>query len=321
MRKVILLRGFIVVSGAAWAHHSYGATYNTKQEIKLEGKLVQSVPQSALVRAPRSTDTGGAMQRWAVEWAGTSQLANTGVTRESLKVGDQVVITARPSRVSGEYRVLMVRLTRPSDGFTWGSRGGEVVDRNCNSEFRMQNSAEEPPCRRRSRFACILHAAFCIVIVLSSTRRSTRSEAAPARRSGRHTRDGAALDLTGYWVSVITEDWRYRMVTPKSGVFDSIPLNGEGRKVGMRWDPARTKPPAKRAGPTPRPTSCGCRAACTSPGATRTPCRSRPDAGTQTRLLNFASATAAAAPSWQGHSVAQWEYAPGGGAVPRVSAT
>ena len=130
MRKVILLLvGFIVVSGAAWAHHSYGATYNTKQEIKLEGKLVQFVyrnPHSFVhLEAP---DTGGAMQRWAVEWAGTSQLANTGVTRESLKVGDQVVITARPSRVSGEYRVLMVRLIRPSDGFTWGSRGGEVVD-------------------------------------------------------------------------------------------------------------------------------------------------------------------------------------------------
>jgi len=130
MRTVMLLLfGFTVAASAAWAHHSYGATYNTKQEIKLEGKLVQFVyrnPHSFVhVEAP---DNGGAMQRWAVEWAGTSQLANTGVTRESLKVGDQVVITARPSRVSGEYRVLMVRLTRPSDGFTWGSRGGEVVD-------------------------------------------------------------------------------------------------------------------------------------------------------------------------------------------------
>jgi len=130
MRTVMLLLfGFTVAASAAWAHHSYGATYNTKQEIKLEGKLVQFVyrnPHSFVhLEAP---DTAGAMQRWAVEWAGTSQLANTGVTRESLKVGDQVLITARPSRVNGEYRVLMVRLTRPSDGFTWGSRGGEVVD-------------------------------------------------------------------------------------------------------------------------------------------------------------------------------------------------
>ena len=57
--------------------------------------------------------------------------------------------------------------------------------------------------------------------------------AAPSGRGAR------ALDLTGYWVSVITEDWKYRMVTPKKGVFDAIPLSPEGRKVGQAWDPAR----------------------------------------------------------------------------------
>ena len=131
MRQVmLLLGGFLIAAGSvASAHHSYGATYEVRKEIKLEGKLVQFVyrnPHSFVhVQAP---DESGAMQRWAVEWSGTSQLANTGVTRESLKVGDQIVVLARPSRVAGEYRALMVRLTRPSDGFTWGSRGGEVVD-------------------------------------------------------------------------------------------------------------------------------------------------------------------------------------------------
>ena len=129
MRKVILLLcAFLAGGSAAWAHHSYGATYNSKKEIKLEGKLVQFVyrnPHSFVhVTAPDET---GAMQRWAVEWSGTSQLANSGVTRESLKVGDAVVITARPSRVSTEYRALMLRLVRPSDGFSWGTRG-EAVD-------------------------------------------------------------------------------------------------------------------------------------------------------------------------------------------------
>jgi hypothetical protein len=50
------------------------------------------------------------------------------VTRESLKVGDQVVVVGRPSRVPGEFRALMVTLKRPLDGFTWGSRSGEAVD-------------------------------------------------------------------------------------------------------------------------------------------------------------------------------------------------
>ena len=130
MRNLILLfSGFLVAAGAASAHHSYGATYDTKKEIKLEGKLAQFVyrnPHSFVhMTAP---DEHGTVQRWAVEWSGTSQLANDGVTRESLKVGDAIVVTARPSRVPNEYRVLMVRLIRPSDGFTWGSRGGQVVD-------------------------------------------------------------------------------------------------------------------------------------------------------------------------------------------------
>ena len=130
MRKIILLLcAFLIGGSAAWAHHSYGATYNSKKEIKLEGKLVQFVYRNphSFVHMTAPDDTG-AMQRWAVEWSGTSQLANSGVTRESLKVGDAVVVTARPSRVSSEYRALMLRLVRPSDGFSWGSRGGEVVD-------------------------------------------------------------------------------------------------------------------------------------------------------------------------------------------------
>ena len=48
----------------------------------------------------------------------------------------------------------------------------------------------------------------------------------------------APIDLTGNWVSVVTEDWRWRMVTPPKGDFASVPLNAEGQKVGNSWDPA-----------------------------------------------------------------------------------
>jgi hypothetical protein len=130
MRKMLLLVVGVAVtaSTATFAHHSYSATYDVAKEVTLEGKLVQFVyrnPHSFVtVQAP---DPKGTQQRWAVEWSGTGQLASQGVTRDSLKVGDQVVIVGRPSRVSGEYRVLMVSLKRPLDGFTWGSRG-ETVD-------------------------------------------------------------------------------------------------------------------------------------------------------------------------------------------------
>ena len=131
MRRVVyLLIGAALFAGAAAsAHHSYAATYDVSNEIKLEGKLVQFVYRNphSFVHV-QAADQSGAQQRWAVEWAGTGQLAEAGVQRDTLKVGDGVVIVGRPSRVRGEYRALMVRLTRPSDGFTWGGRAGQVVD-------------------------------------------------------------------------------------------------------------------------------------------------------------------------------------------------
>ena len=129
MRRILLavFAGALMTATAASAHHSYAATYDVTHEITLEGKLVQFV-----YRNPHSfvhvvtTDDKGATERWAVEWSGTTQLNNAGVTKESLKVGDVVVIRARPSRVSGEFRALMLNLKRPSDGFTWGSAGQQV---------------------------------------------------------------------------------------------------------------------------------------------------------------------------------------------------
>ena len=63
-----------------------------------------------------------------MEWSGTGQLGGQGITRETLRVGDQIVIVGRPSRVPGEFRLLMVSLKRPLDGFSWGARSGEAVD-------------------------------------------------------------------------------------------------------------------------------------------------------------------------------------------------
>jgi hypothetical protein len=131
MSRVLRLIGLaVLVAGSTTsAHHSYGATYDLSKEITLEGKLVQFVyrnPHSFVhLQAP---DESGRQQRWSVEWSGTGQLNNQGVTRETLRVGDVVVIVGRPSRVTGEYRLLMVSLKRPLDGFTWGGRAGEAVD-------------------------------------------------------------------------------------------------------------------------------------------------------------------------------------------------
>ena len=119
----------LVAGATGYAHHSYSATYDVGRQVTLEGKLVQFVfknPHSFVtLQAP---DDKGAMQRWSVEWSGTGQLTNQGVTRDTLKTGDEVVIIGNPSRVRGEYKALMITLKRPADGFVWGGRTSEAVD-------------------------------------------------------------------------------------------------------------------------------------------------------------------------------------------------
>ena len=131
MRRLLLfvVAAMLLTAAAAYAHHSYAATYDVGKEVKLEGKLISfqyKNPHSYVtIQAP---DAKGVVQRWSVEWAGTSQLSNRGITQESLKVGDAILIVGRPSRVPGEFKLLMVNLTRPSDGFSWGTRSGEIVE-------------------------------------------------------------------------------------------------------------------------------------------------------------------------------------------------
>jgi len=140
-----------------------------------------------------------------------------------------------------------------------------------------------------------------------------------AQRGGRgrgpalSPREGAAVDLTGYWVSVISEDWKFRMVTPKKGVYDSLMLNALGRRVADTWDPAKDEAAGEQC------RAYGAADIMRVPGRLHitwqddTTLKIETDAGTQTRLLHFAD-SAAGEPSWQGHSVAEWERASGRGA-------
>jgi hypothetical protein len=126
-------------------------------------------------------------------------------------------------------------------------------------------------------------------------------------------RAGAPVDLTGLWVSIVTEDWRVRMVTPPKGERPGIPLNAEGVRVSNAWDPAKDETAGEQ-----------CRAY-GAPGVMRAAGRIRiswaddstlkvdAEAGTQTRLLTFGSPGAPSrTPGWQGDSAAQWEISGGG---------
>lgn len=120
-------------------------------------------------------------------------------------------------------------------------------------------------------------------------------------------RDGAPIDVTGVWVSVVNEDWRWRMMTPPKGDYESVPLNQAGRELADQWDPEADIAAGDE-----------CKAY-GAPAITRIPGRIRIswddedtlelefDAGMQTRLLHFSPDGPAGQPSLQGHSVAEWQ--------------
>ena len=123
----------------------------------------------------------------------------------------------------------------------------------------------------------------------------------------------APIDLTGYWVSVITEDWRYRMIAAPKGDHPGLPLNAEGNRVANAWDPAKDEAAGEQC------KAYGAGGVMRAPGRLHVTWDSdsslkvETEAGTQTRLFSFGAAPAASgAPSWQGTSLAQWEVAGGG---------
>jgi len=162
--------------------------------------------------------------------------------------------------------------------------------------------------KQTNRFLLIALAAGALGITLTAQ--------APAPPSARAL---SPIDLTGNWVSIVTEDWRFRMVTPPAKDYASVPLNAAARAIADKWDPAKDEAEGN---------------ACKAYGAAnimRVPGRLHiswqddqtlkieTDAGQQTRLLHFAPASGAVQPaanvepSRQGYSAAEWEFAGGRG--------
>ena len=155
-------------------------------------------------------------------------------------------------------------------------------------------------------FGRLLAAALVVATMTPAALAQRGRGAGPGPQAAQSAQASAPIDLTGYWVSIVNEDWRWRMVTPKKGDVASVPLNAEGRKVADSWDPATD-------------------GSCLAYGAAalmRMPTRLHitwenentlkidTDAGTQTRRFLFNTATSpSAASSLQGFSRAEWERA------------
>jgi hypothetical protein len=117
----------------------------------------------------------------------------------------------------------------------------------------------------------------------------------------------ARIDITGYWVSLVTEDWRYRQFTPPKGDYESVPISPAGKRIADAWDPAKDEAAGEQ-----------CKAYGAA-GLMRMPTRLQitwqddntlkveADTGTQTRLFRFGNPQGAGG-DWQGISAALWDY-------------
>jgi hypothetical protein len=137
--------------------------------------------------------------------------------------------------------------------------------------------------------------------------RGGQAPAAPATPKA-----ASVFDPTGYWVPLITEDWRFRMVTPPKGDYASVPLNNEGRRVADTWDLAKDDAAGNQC------KAYGVGNITRMPGRLHitwendTTLKFEYDAGQQTRLLHFGPAQPAAGEkTWQGNSVAEWDLPTG----------
>jgi hypothetical protein len=144
-------------------------------------------------------------------------------------------------------------------------------------------------------------------LLLSASAAVAQPRGATERPASTSARESAPIDITGHWVSLITDDWVFRMITPAKGDYSFVPLNDEGRRVADTWDPERD---------TAAGEECKGYAA---PAIMRLPSRVHItwqddntlkldiDNGMQVRLFHFDKSEPEGPRTWQGFSKAQWE--------------
>lgn len=154
-----------------------------------------------------------------------------------------------------------------------------------------------------SRVLCL-----AVVAALALTAGGLEAQRGNPQPTPQTPRAAAPIDLTGNWVSIVTQDWRWRMVTPAKGDYRGIPTTAEARKVAEAWDPAKDEAAGEQC------KSYGAPAILSVPGRLRISweddrtLKVETDAGMQTRLLRFGEPQGARrTASWQGDSVAEWQ--------------
>ena len=148
-----------------------------------------------------------------------------------------------------------------------------------------------------------------VLALCLATRSSAQPPHAAAAAPPPVPREAAPIDLTGYWVSIVTQDWRWRMVTPAKGDYEGIPLTPEGRAVADTWDPAKDEAAGEQCRSYGAPASMYVPERLHITWQDDSTLKVETDAGVQTRLLRFGDSQASVDTprTWQGVSVAQWQ--------------
>jgi hypothetical protein len=127
-------------------------------------------------------------------------------------------------------------------------------------------------------------------------------------RAASTAKDSAPIDITGYWVAFVTEDWRFRMITPRKGDYQPVPITPEARKIADAWDPAADEAAGNQCKAYGAAAIMRLAARFHITWQDDNTLRVDSDSGMQTRLFHFNAAPSPPdARTWQGYSSAQWE--------------
>ena len=150
--------------------------------------------------------------------------------------------------------------------------------------------------------------AFCLLTFAFEVVPQAQGRGGPPPGPPKTPKESARVDITGYWVSIVSEDWRFRMVTAPKGDYPDVPLNPEAKKIADAWDPAKDEASKDHC------KAYGAANIMRQPGrlhitwADDTTLKIEYDAGMQTRLLHFGVSAPPPGPATrQGYSVAEWE--------------
>jgi hypothetical protein len=158
--------------------------------------------------------------------------------------------------------------------------------------------------------ASTVSSALCRSIIVAAVLCSpitTRAQGRGAPPVAKTPKEAALVDITGYWVSIVSEDWRFRMVTAPKSDYPDVPLNAEGKKIADAWDPAKDEASGDHCKAYGAPNLMRVPARFHITWADDTTLKIESDAGMQTRLIRFNAPAAAPRPDRQGLSLGRWD--------------